>query len=392
MLRNGILLILCILSFEVFCQRDLRSGYVLQANDTVRGFIKYREGKSSLLKCSFAKKESDNLTSYTPSDIEGFGIDNRHFISLKTDSIPIFAEVVVDGLASLLRVKDFFLVKKGSEIVSLKPVSNEVYRRGVRYLVADTKYIGKLVVMFSDCPENAELTKKIQAVRPGHAPVEKPFREILTKYNSCLNSPTKFYSIAKSKKQVSFGVLAGMSLNSGSTTSYDNSFGKIDFKAIPQFTVGVFLKYRNPRISEKFQFYIEASYFNQAITGTQKTNVSQKFSYTVGYSGIRIPLGISYNFLSGSFSPYIKAAVVPVFALSKEFTKHYESPERHVNEFELRSANLSFLGAVGLEKRIQHNRALFLEVRYFTRMDILNNYVAFTFKVATTEFVVGIKL
>src|SRR5690242_14824411 len=112
------LLTFCMLSLQALSQKDLKSGYILQGKDTVKGFIQYREGKSALLKCSFTRTQGGETKTYYPSDITGLGFEGRHFISQKKDTTTLFAEVIVEGRASLLRIGQLYYVKKDSILVS----------------------------------------------------------------------------------------------------------------------------------------------------------------------------------------------------------------------------------------------------------------------------------
>src|SRR6187397_1436360 len=154
MLRTCYTLLAFALSFTAFAQKDLRPGYILQQKDTIRGFVKYREGHSGLQKCSFSRDRSGELTTYSPSEIEGFGFETRHYISVKIDSVLKFSELIIEGRASLIRTGEVYFVMKGDETVSLANVEKEIYRDGLRYHVNDIKYIGKLKILFSDCPSS----------------------------------------------------------------------------------------------------------------------------------------------------------------------------------------------------------------------------------------------
>lgn len=102
---RSLLLVLAFVKFDAgLSQADYRKGFVVVNEDTVQGWVSYRENDNLYKQCYFKATTGQKPVTYTPSDIKAYGFENdKVFRSRKItlDSMRVFVEVLVSGQVSL---------------------------------------------------------------------------------------------------------------------------------------------------------------------------------------------------------------------------------------------------------------------------------------------------
>ena len=72
--------VICI-SQSTFSQTSFRDGFVItNAKDTLTGVIDYREDARAYKSCDFKRSQTEELTTYEPGNIIGYGYKNDRYL------------------------------------------------------------------------------------------------------------------------------------------------------------------------------------------------------------------------------------------------------------------------------------------------------------------------
>jgi hypothetical protein len=174
------------LSICVYSQKNLRSGYiVLNSNDTIKGFIDYKEWNRNPSRIAFTTSKAEKLKSYSKTDISYFEITNqesyrKYLISATLDpsrindisekseattTDEVFLKLLYEGQTVKLfsyedeiKLRFYILVKGNPNPVELK---NSMYITSGKF-VSDKEYRMQLIGIASTLlPGNTELLNSI---------------------------------------------------------------------------------------------------------------------------------------------------------------------------------------------------------------------------------------
>ena len=164
--------------YIAFSQENYLPGYIINSsNDTVKGYIDYRNWGENPSVIRFKIKTDSKVDNYTPLDIKAFHVKDEIYISaiveketsptkinelnlnpklhLQTDTV--FLQTLFGGDKSLYYYKtaegkDNFYIKNDS-VYDLLIFKKYLKNQEDKLLVTlDKKYIGQLSVYLSDCP------------------------------------------------------------------------------------------------------------------------------------------------------------------------------------------------------------------------------------------------
>lgn len=359
----------------VYSQADYRKGFIVtQGQDTLRGFVNYREGGRAFRSCDFKRSSEGEVVTYGPADIEGYGYDNDKVFQSREVTLRgqppavVFLEVIVDGLVSLYRVDETFLVEKdGGGLQQLINEETEV-RVGSRMVArSSNEHIIVLNPMLFDCVETRQAVQDVKLV-------QKPLTKLIERYNRCIGGPTITYKNAKpwTRAHVSLvGSPTFSQVNFDPHPLYPQLKGDWTTSKAPQ--AGIALEFLSPRITERFSIYVSVLY-------SSPTFYSYEFKSEVGFTWrdyltieltqVKVPVGVRYTLQNRSFTPYINAGLTS--------THHLESSGRWIHELEylgvvettdqealkIKDTQVGFWGGVGVLKSLTNKITAFAEFRY----------------------------
>ena len=327
-LKRTALTILGILAFQfTFSQRNYLQGYVVSLNgDTVRGQIDYRGWETNPNRIEF-KTSNNEIKSYTPIEIKGFGTQGDIYESaiVKTE-IGEFADLIFKNDTTFLRTifwgskslyfykeknqgRERFYIKDNStyELLLYKTYVKEQTEGGLNVQVENKKYIGQLSLYLADCPG---MQKKLSQLSYRKSSIEKLFLS----YYECTHAEISFKKTEKI--DIETGIVAGVSVTSvkfGGDPIY-KAFINANYKPSTNVSVGLFLNVILAGNQKKLSIYNELLYTSFEVEGSYNDVISANqndLTYTkIGNSVLKInnmirykyPIKKAFLFLNGGLS------------------------------------------------------------------------------------------
>lgn len=396
---------ICISKFG-FTQSDFRPGYLITtAGDTISGLVDFREGSKAHESCDYKKSETQNIVTYQPNELFGYGFVNDKFFESRKiqekDEAPkvVFLEVLVNGIVSLYKFKSTYYMEKNREgIHQLSNESKAVVREGRNVLRHTNQHIGVMSMLLFDC---VDIRPRIEKVRLN----EKSLSILVEDYNKCMGGSTVTYKADKPWMKWFFGITGGM------------NFSQIDFddRLVPEHlkgsyepskspTMGISLDILSPRLSERISFHGDILYL------TSKYHHSNTFEYslftrrnyvTIELQQLKLPIGFRYTFPTKTITPYLSLGLSSTIHLRSRSTWVQETQfTTYVETFkdkalEIDNDQLGFWGGFGVLKSIHRKYNAFLEVRYEQTDGIGKNTTIQHFKaisnVVNFQVIVGVR-
>jgi hypothetical protein len=375
-MKRLILLIIpiCLAEFS-FSQTDYRKGFVItNARDTLFGLVDYREGVKSYRSCNYKSSKTQNLVTYEPNNIIGYGFENdklfqsREILIKDQPSQVVFLEVIVRGLVSLYKFEDIFFIEKGND--GLKQLINEteeVFVDGKRLLKNTNHHIGTINMLVFDC---AEISTKVQKTELN----EKSLTNLIEDYNRCKGGPNITFKAKKPWTKAIVGVTGGLNvsqLNFDAILGYEHLAGDFEISKSP--VIGISLDIFSPRLSERFSFhgdllYLTSKYYNYSLFNNSSS--TERNYVTIELQQLKIPIGIRYTFPKREFTPYFNVGLSSTIHLSSnsKWVQEIESNsvvQTYNNQALTINANqLGLWGGCGVSKSVNSKINAFIELRY----------------------------
>lgn len=377
---------------QAFAQQDFRPGYIVQNNDTLKGYVDYRGAVRSAKTTSFKASQNGAGQAYSPDQISAYGFVKENKV-YETKTVPateaqpeqvLFMQALVKGKASIYTYRDdsdrdhYYISQDGANLVELV---EQVYTRvdpntGKRYRVVDKPYLGVIASAFFDCPALTE--KRLENVMLRHSSLIK----VATEYNQCLGSEQ--YMQQPQKGTITFSPLLFFSLPS-LQTSGEHMYAQSSFRHTGLGVgAGVAMEVSNPNMSEKLSLVAELLYapyrFEGEIRNMYNTGRTTDYDLSFDLKYVKLPVQLRYTFPKGSIRPYANAGASFSYAVSSERVETRSSKFNNTNYTETREAleggsfkKHMFGALVGAGLIIPANsNALLLEARYETTEGISN--------------------
>lgn len=174
MLKSFILFVLLVI--PSVCLGAFEPGYIVQGADTLRGELRVFSNGQSYIRCVFRKDGIER--EYLPGQIQAYGFDaGRVYRSGMIKGK--FAAVLVDGQASLYKVKSEYLVQRGGAITDTVYISTskkKVEKDGEVLLIKDLKWKGRLSNLLTGCSGI-----DFKSVSPN----QSSLLQLIEEYNTC---------------------------------------------------------------------------------------------------------------------------------------------------------------------------------------------------------------
>ncbi len=153
------LLILFVFTISAKSQKEFAEGYIIgPKNDTIKGDVQLftKNEMDYYVKCFFRHKHIHvgNGKQFLPAKIHGYGVEDRHYASIKYFEMWVFMQVICKGKIMFYEYKppvsmgnekmesQYFAFKGGeNELIQIFP--NSKVRKQIKPLIADDKELVK---------------------------------------------------------------------------------------------------------------------------------------------------------------------------------------------------------------------------------------------------------
>jgi hypothetical protein len=319
-----------------FCQENYLPGYIIRSNnDTLHGFIDYRNWERNPDKTNFRKTPGEKEITYTPVDIKGLGVkdevyqsaiikkeisaDNLNDLQFSSELVfetdTVFLQTVISGEKSLYFYSDNygreqFYIKINSKyelLIHKKYLTIADGPYGKQDVVAEnTKYMGQLAFYLQDC-------QSIQKYIRGLKYNKKNLEDLFIEYYNCTKSKIKFQ---KKTEKLSFesGLLAGVLITTLQLGSdYYEYLDKAVFQKSLNFMPGIFLNIILPRNNGKWSLCNELTYTPYKIKGRYDIHIDDNYytnNYlTIGYAYLKMNNMLRFKYPIGKLFVYANGGV-----------------------------------------------------------------------------------
>ncbi len=270
---------------------DYKGFIITKNNDTIRGFIDYKNWDINPKGIKFKKNANDKATYYPAGSIAQFNTEGEIYVSaivkieqspykineltlspelvFKTDTVFLRAVIISDKGLYYLKDKmgkESYYIKQGNDYVWL--IYSKYLRKnkqGKQQLAVNNKYIGQLILYFKDCKN---LNQTLSNTTYTLSSLTKAFE----RYNNCTNSKV-IYQPKKEKVKLNFSVLAGVSFTKLKFKGDNNAekyFTDVNYPMSTNFTGGVALEIVIPRNFGRWSLNNELLYSSYSTSGSYK--------------------------------------------------------------------------------------------------------------------------
>lgn len=373
----SVLLFFFFISFQVQGQASFLPGYVLtNNNDTLKGYVDFRNNDKNSKKCAFKLNETDDVVTYSPGEIKEYRmIDGKYFVSkeLKSNDTKekFFMEYMVNGITDLYYFWNegphYLIEKSNGEIFELTNDEKLVIIDGKEHLHKTHFYTGLLKVVFQDCPQIYPMIDKATLENHSLIQLTKKYHEYVCDDEKCITYEN---------------TLPFLRLRIALVISAAYSIFKIDnvqeFPASYEPTVipsaGLVLKFTFPKWNDKFALLVRNEFgvaqFNKndepLILNTPAIRES-----SVSISEIKTTLSFKYTFPQGKIKPAFQAGYCNNSYLKLDAKSHAEATyngNTRIYDYSEGPFVKNLKGAlvgVGCEFKVIKNRTAFIDLLYY---------------------------
>jgi hypothetical protein len=380
-------LLICFIATSSQAQTDFRQGYIIKVSgDTVHGFVAYRMNAKNSQSCLFKTSSKGEVTKYSPNDLSGYGIVGYKYyqvVDLPKDlatSGKIFSTIVSSGSIDLYKYKRRFFIHTSDSTISLpEPVALPYNEKNgeTKQIKKDYRYIGILNLYLSDCGLVANTSSY----------TEKDLGEIVSQYNLCKDKNAIQPGRAPLIKFNGY-IFAGFLTSKLTYENYHHTYilgnktYKINFDGGSTVVPGIGFEISAPRAFDRLFFLVEAIYIKNYYQGAYEFFLDYdiaRYDVMLDVESVQIPIGVKYNLLSKTNTPYIKAggswfyaknALVREFEEVEAVSTSIIYSDQSGDNYELKAPK-SVWFAAGYTRKIPGSGELFVEARY----DIAKGYL-----------------
>lgn len=241
-----------LLAFNAYSQASFLPGYVLtNNNDTLKGYVDFRNNDKNSKICSFKAGESSQIITFSPGEIKEYRFnDGKYFVSKEVKNKELFfLEYMVNGITDLYYYWNngphYLIEKNNGEIYELTNEEKLVVIDGKEHLHKTNYYTGLLKVIFQDCPQVFPIIEKTHLENQSLINVTRKYHEYVCDDDKCIIYENKLPFL---RIKVAPVISAG---NTFFSTSNNEKFpDKYEPSLSP--SAGLVLKFTFPRWNEKF--------------------------------------------------------------------------------------------------------------------------------------------
>lgn len=377
---NKLFTLLAFFSFftTAFAQQDFRKGYIITAQDTLKGLVDYRGDKRNALLCAFKTDHKAPIQKFSPAQLTGYGFEQGKRYEAHTlpgtGKSTVFLQVLVKGPASLYAHRDTtsrdrFYLTMGDSLQEMKEnFRYEKDKQGRLIKFSDLHYRKKLAANFRAC---STLFSQIQQTRlKGSALINT-----VAAYNRCVNQDEPFYVQPLARSRFTGGVVAGLNYAALKLTGFSYWNNPEGFTSSTQPQAGVYGNLTLPRVNEKLSLQGELLVTKNKFTAnfTQAGNFGRVNHYDLLFdlTYVKAPVQVRYTFPVGRNRPFLNVGVMNGYAVgvkqesvmnSTLGSTSYNETKPAVENF--RKYSQGFTGGFGWQFARRENKVMLLELRY----------------------------
>jgi hypothetical protein len=388
---------------SLLAQSNFRRGYVVLASgDTLRGQVDLRGAQRNARISRFRSVGTTTVTEYQPPQLRGYGalgsqvyqsavvtlVDSLARQSLLTNTVrdsirlPVFLEVLVQGPASLLYLRDsknndhYYLQLRAGLLQELIQATQQTEVKGHIYQQKTTHYRRTLANAMQSC-------LAVQATISNLPYFESDMIRLVQQYNSCVGGVSVAPASASREKNVRLGVLLGG--ESSQLIFYGDYVPSNREQATPAPVVGVSLTAKLGALNPKLAVRIEALYEQQSFTYKRDRVLANGLlnpqQGEVDLASIRVPLLVRYTLPKGGVRPFLQVGYSASYLLrthNRFRTENvYANPRTYTRWapyiYEPKELEQGIVGSVGVTTAKANARNLALELRYERSDGFSNN-------------------
>lgn len=363
-----------------FCQENYLPGFIITLQeDTVKGFIDYRNWDKNPKTISFKTGDRQEKHSYTPLELKEFTVNTERYVGaiVETEISPskvinmqttsqlqlradtAFLESVILGSKSLYYLKneegnENFYIDQDAKIELLMYKKYYQLQDGSKVIRENKKYMEQLSFYFKDC---SSIRSKIANTHYSRKSLEKLFDV----YYSCTQADMAFRKKAE-KTRVETGVIVGASSTSVKFRSDVNAhLVNSNYNRSTDFAAGIFFDMIIPRTQSKLSLYNDLSYTSYQVRGQYNTYEDENkhtSTYTeIGYSYLKLNTMARFKYPVGKAHVYVNGGISNGYAV-KEINYRKQEIKFYTEERTVEDA------AIKNTRRYEQGFILGLGIRY----------------------------
>ncbi|GEM_PF-6022864 len=324
-------------------------GYIIQSQDTIRGWIRHQSHFWNNRRVKFSKDNDKNFAVFIPSQLNGYGYEQAFFLS-KT--------IQLDG-----QEQTFFLRRLVAGTVNLFEVIN-TNQQGLLLTERNGKWHPISKKTFAVDIKKFEGYTKITNESP-RARSQDQIRDFVLKYNRSKGDKVDENTILKPTQiRPTFGLKIGVDFNNVTGVDSGNQYYKVKFNDPTTFSVGGFMNIPlgkwtsiQPEI-----WYTDARFDSDNVPTPFFPKAFEKVSMRV--QALRFPLMGKVILPTPKMRLLGLAGASIGVILSDEATRKTEGFTYESNTFDFKTPDLGFITGLGIEIDGLQQNTLGLEVRY----------------------------
>ncbi len=371
---------------DSIAQDKFGSGfYIDQKGDTVKGLIEYQYHYNNQFNFKPTLKEASKTLTTDEANLfvldVGSTYKNLDFELGDLAPKPVFAQLLFQGDIDLYRYQGTVFIDGGGKnrfrLASRKGKNTE---DATKYLQKNTGYFN---ILFQQCPTVAAEAAKITIS-------SEALVNLLSNYHDCKNAP--YFDLSKKgKKQINFGLSAGMGLPSIKYTSaYETNYlAQTNFGPSPSsLAIGIHYINRGRKPASVIALQQELLFSKASFSGSSFSTwegggykFTQTSSTVIKYSKLDYKIGVRLTARSNVINPYFSFGLALTKFTNNEsrsditFQINDDIQERSENP--LPSNGLGTWASLGLSKKVGLKHQIFIDFMA-EGTDLANNGTANT--------------
>lgn len=311
-------LLFCLISVFSSAQSDYKTGYIVMNQDTISGFIEFRNWKFNPGSIRFKKMKFIEYITYSSDDIEEFAVNRKKYVSRSINESnggivggSVFLEVIYQGTKSLYSYRvesgeDRFYIVKDNKVEWLRnPKRSGMNNKA--YIKQLSEYLGNCSTMSTKIA-NSEYTLKSIA-------------SLFDEYYKCTNENLLFKNIIE-EGRFTFGVVSGVSITKLKVHSAVSEFlDKTNYKPSFDYTGGLYVDYIFLRSKGQWSSYNELLYGSYKAKGVLEIIESEEkykiIKSELGNRLLKLNNMIRYTRPIGKVNLLLSTGISNEFALSE---------------------------------------------------------------------------
>jgi len=311
-----VLVLLIVILTTIKAQSVFKEGFIItNQNDTIDGLVDYRSEIRNMRVCKFKIDEGSEVQTYLPGSIRGYRFtDGKFFISkyIETESVSdtVFVEFLLKGISNLYyyynsNYSAYFIELDNGQLLELHEDKEVVEKDGVFYIKDKSKYQGKLIYAFKDCPE---IRRDVENVKIGH----KSLIELTKKYHDYICSDEQCIVYEKKIPLLKVQLIPMMGYVMSHFRTDNATLEGFSFSPSYSISGGMGLNFIVPQFNEKITLYTTAQLTKDYFHGSYvKSAYYYKDYYDAHIYNTRIMMesGLQYTYPKGKFRPFVAAGI-----------------------------------------------------------------------------------